>query len=66
MSDETDWNAVWNDAIGRTGYAPGAFPVAEDWARRCLSLPIYAEMPPDTVARAAEVLARVVPSSQGA
>lgn len=26
------------------GYKPGDFPVAERWARRCLSLPIYAEM----------------------
>jgi dTDP-4-amino-4,6-dideoxygalactose transaminase len=26
------------------GHEPGAFPVAEDWARRCLSLPIYSEL----------------------
>ena len=26
------------------GYKPGDFPVSERWARRCLSLPIYAEM----------------------
>jgi dTDP-4-amino-4,6-dideoxygalactose transaminase len=38
------------------GYGPGSFPVAEDWARRCLSLPIYAELPPEAVRRAAEVL----------
>lgn len=39
------------------GYATGDFPVAEDWARRCLSLPIYAEMPADAVERAAGILA---------
>ncbi len=26
------------------GHGPGAFPIAEDWARRCLSLPIYPEL----------------------
>ena len=38
------------------GYKAGAFPISEDWASRCFSLPIYAEMPPETAARAAEVL----------
>jgi len=38
------------------GYEPGAFPVSEDWARRCFTLPIYAELPGDAVGRAAEVL----------
>jgi len=28
------------------GYQKGATPVAEDWARRCLSLPIYPELTP--------------------
>jgi len=37
-------------------YAPGTFPAAEDWARRCLSLPIYAELPDDAVSRSAEVI----------
>jgi dTDP-4-amino-4,6-dideoxygalactose transaminase len=32
------------EAYRGLGYAPGAFPVAEDWARRCLSLPIYPEL----------------------
>ncbi len=40
------------------GHTPGDFPVSEDWARRCLSLPIYAEMPREAVERAAEVLKR--------
>jgi dTDP-4-amino-4,6-dideoxygalactose transaminase len=39
------------------GYRSGAFPVSEDWARNCLSLPIYAELPEDAPARAAAVLA---------
>ena len=39
-------------------HGPGDFPVAEDWAARCLSLPIYAEMPPDAVQRAAAVLSQ--------
>ena len=38
------------------GYTQGTFPVSEDWARRCLSLPIYAEMPPEGVERAAAIL----------
>jgi len=32
------------DAYRSLGYPQGAFPVAEDWARRCLSLPIYPEL----------------------
>ncbi len=43
-------------AYRHLGYAAGAFPVAEDWARRCLSLPIYAEMPVEAVSRAVRVL----------
>ncbi len=38
------------------GYQKGTFPVSEDWARRCLSLPIYAEMPLDAIPRVADVL----------
>ena len=34
----------------------GTFPVSEDWSRRCLSLPIYAEMPEEAVPRSLEVL----------
>jgi dTDP-4-amino-4,6-dideoxygalactose transaminase len=32
------------DAYASLGYRAGAFPVAENWARRCLSLPIYPEL----------------------
>jgi len=38
------------------GYAPGAFPVAESWARRCLSLPIYPEMPTEAIPLVANIL----------
>jgi dTDP-4-amino-4,6-dideoxygalactose transaminase len=31
-------------AYASLGHGAGAFPVAEDWARRCLSLPIYPEL----------------------
>jgi dTDP-4-amino-4,6-dideoxygalactose transaminase len=42
------------------GYAAGRFPVAEDWARRCLSLPIYPELPDDAADRVAEILRKIV------
>ena len=38
------------------GYKKGDFPKAEEWARTCLSLPLYPEMPEEAVARAASVL----------
>ncbi len=38
------------------GYKSGDFPVSEDWARTCLSLPIYAEMPEEAIDRAAAIL----------
>ena len=39
------------------GYERGAFPVAEDWARTCLSLPMYPELPEDVPERVTDVLA---------
>jgi dTDP-4-amino-4,6-dideoxygalactose transaminase len=37
-------------------YPPGSFPVSESWARTCLSLPIYAELPEWVPSRAMAVL----------
>ena len=39
------------------GYERGAFPVAEDWARTCLSLPMYPELPGNVPERVADVFA---------
>lgn len=47
------------------GYPAGAFPVSESWARRCLSLPMYAELPREAVARAAAVLAECCAGREG-
>ncbi len=46
-------------AYAHLGYGPGAFPVSEDWAHNCLSLPIYAELPGDACDRAAAVLGTI-------
>ncbi|MBI5164238.1 MAG: DegT/DnrJ/EryC1/StrS family aminotransferase [Magnetospirillum sp.] len=45
-------------AYRHLGYAGGSFPIAEDWAARCLSLPIYAELPTSAFGRAATVLSQ--------
>lgn len=41
------------------GHSSDAFPVSEDWARRCLSLPIYPELPDAAPARASGILAKM-------
>ena len=48
------------DAYKNLGYRPGDFPHSEGWARNCLSLPIYAELPGDAVDRAAAVIGKAV------
>lgn len=42
------------------GHRPGSFPVAEQWARTCLSCPLYPELPELTPKRVAEILAQTV------
>ncbi|MGE5505875.1 MAG: DegT/DnrJ/EryC1/StrS family aminotransferase [Actinomycetota bacterium] len=42
------------------GYKPGDFPVAEDWGRRCLSLPMFAELAEADVERCAAALKAAV------
>lgn len=44
------------EAYAHLGYAKGEFPAAEDWGRRCISLPIYAELPAEAASRAAAAL----------
>ena len=46
-------------AYSDLGYKQGDFPVAEDWAHRCLSLPMYAELPADGPPRAAAILSQI-------
>jgi len=37
------------------GYRKGDFPITEDYAQRIISLPMYAELTPEVIARVAEV-----------
>ena len=46
------------------GYRQGDFPVTEEYARRILSLPMYAELTPEIVARVAETACEFVANSQ--
>ena len=45
-------------AYAHLGYKPGDFPVAEDVMRRCLSLPMFAEMTDEQIDYVANVLSR--------
>jgi dTDP-4-amino-4,6-dideoxygalactose transaminase len=46
-------------ALAMLGYRKGDFPVAEEWAGRMLSLPIFPELERAEVERVAEVVSRV-------
>jgi dTDP-4-amino-4,6-dideoxygalactose transaminase len=46
-------------ALEDLGHRPGDFPVAEEWARTLLSLPMFPELEPDEIARVADVVTRV-------
>jgi dTDP-4-amino-4,6-dideoxygalactose transaminase len=48
------------DAYASLGYSAGDFPVAEDWARRCLSLPIFPELGSSEVDACVAALAAAV------
>jgi dTDP-4-amino-4,6-dideoxygalactose transaminase len=52
------------DAYASLGYRQGEFPVAEDWARRCLSLPIYPELGPSEVDACVAALSAAIASAQ--
>jgi dTDP-4-amino-4,6-dideoxygalactose transaminase len=43
-------------AYAHLGYKPGDFPVAEDVMRRCLSLPMFAELTDEQIALVAQTL----------
>jgi dTDP-4-amino-4,6-dideoxygalactose transaminase len=46
-------------ATKHLGFRAGDFPVAEAWARHCLSLPLYPELPSEVPARVADALRKV-------
>lgn len=50
-------------ACSHLGHKPGDFPVAEDWARRCLSLPLYPELPEEAITRSAQVVKEFLATS---
>ena len=47
------------------GHSKGEFPVAEDWARRCLSLPIYPELGPNGADRCVDALGSAIATPRG-
>jgi dTDP-4-amino-4,6-dideoxygalactose transaminase len=46
-------------AFAHLGYERGDFPVSEDWADRCLSLPMCPELRPEQIERVCHVLGEV-------
>jgi dTDP-4-amino-4,6-dideoxygalactose transaminase len=46
------------------GHSKGEFPVAEDWARRCLSLPIYPELGSDGADKCVDALGSAIATSR--
>jgi dTDP-4-amino-4,6-dideoxygalactose transaminase len=46
-------------ALAMLGYGKGDFPVAEEWARTLLSLPMYAELRRDEIERVSEIVRSV-------
>jgi dTDP-4-amino-4,6-dideoxygalactose transaminase len=52
-------------AYASLGYTPGTFPVGEDWARRCISLPIYPELTLADAEICAAAVKRAVGSAAG-
>src|SRR5215469_2355912 len=47
------------------GHSKGEFPVAEDWARRCLSLPIYPELGRNGADRCVDALGSAIAMPRG-
>ena len=46
-------------ALSSLGYAPGDFPVTEQWARTMVSLPMFAELEQDEIEQVTDVVSRV-------
>jgi dTDP-4-amino-4,6-dideoxygalactose transaminase len=50
-------------ALARLGHGQGDFPVTEDWARRLLSLPMFAELEPFEIERVATTILQTAHST---